>query len=182
MKTVTIKGRRYKIVKRRTEQAFVDLYRERHDDACALAWNARVPGWTTEDVEAELMFCLWIAFRKFDPSRHPDIGVYWWSIWLNHRASHVRRWNAQKRAAAELPFDPHELIQMCPTMVPDHLLDPPPDINDETAKVAWALLSLGYIPSEVQAHLGLNNRRYYALIDSLRRDDVHDWLIRQKGD
>jgi hypothetical protein len=104
---------------------------------------------------------------------------FWWSIWLNHRVSWIRRYNADKRAAAELPFTHDELMAMSPVVYPGQLLAPPDIEDDEIAHCAWSLLALGYLPTEVRDALHLNNHKYYAMIDSWKTATVHDWLTGQ---
>jgi len=167
-------------VKRRTESAFRPVYYDKLDEIHSNSYRQRVPGMTTEDIEAEMAYCLWVAYRRYDHTQGVDFGVFWWSVWLNHRASWIRMYNAQKRAAEELPFSHDELIALSPITFPGQLPMVPEDIlTDKEAQVAWSLLALGYLPSEVQATLHLNNHKYYQLIDSWKTPQVHDWLTCQ---
>lgn len=181
MKIVTIKGRKFHIVRTRTEAAFNDVYLDWEVQISKNAWTARVPGWEKEDVEAEMGYCLWVAFKTHDKTRQVDFGVHWWSIWLNHRATWIRSRNAMKRAAEELPYSQEELIAMSPIIYPGQLFGPPTEtgIDDELAYAAWSLLALGYLPSEVQGALHLSNRRYYTIIDSWKTEGVYKWLTNQ---
>jgi len=178
-KVVTMKGRKLRIVRKRTGAVFTNVYHERLEDIDKLAWRARIPGMDRDDVRSEMAYCLWVAWRKFDQTQCTDLGVYWWSVWLNHRANWIRSYNAQKRAAKELPFSHDELIAMAPLTYPGQLVEPPDDVDDNISHTAWAMLALGYLPGEVQEALGLSNRRYYTLIDSWKTSNVHDWLTNQ---
>lgn len=184
-KTVTMKGRKLRIVRTRTHTNFRPVYYDWLDTIAKNSWRQRVPGWNREDIQAEMTYCLWVAYRTHDRTKQPDFGVFFWSVWLNHRTDQIRWYNRQKRAAEELPFTHDELIALSPVIFPGQLVFTPEEVTngedepDEIARVAWSLLAFGYLPSEVQAALHLNNHRYYAIIDSWRTDAVYDWLTGQ---
>jgi DNA-directed RNA polymerase specialized sigma24 family protein len=171
---------RYRIVRRRTEAAFTEVYNQWASQIGKLAWNQRVPGWDREDVTAELEYSLWVAFQTFDGAKGIDFGAYFYAIYKKRRAMQIRSFNRQKRAAEEVPFSHDELIAMSPIVYPSnvwidkHVVD---DEEQELAPVVWAMLSLGYLPSEVKVSLHLSNRRYYNIIESLQTESVYDWLF-----
>lgn len=188
VRTVSMKGRKLKIVRSRTSKAFCQVYLDHLETVEKNAWRQRVPGMDRDDVVAEMSYCLWLAFKKFDRRYKPDdekcmaaFGVFWWSIWLNRRIDHIRRYNAEKRAADELPFSPDELVAMSPVVYPGQLICPPSEANitDTQSHIAWSLLALGYLPQEVRATLHISNRRYYELIGSWRTKEVYEWLTNQ---
>ncbi len=183
-KTVIMRGRKLRIVRRRTATAFVPVYEAFEQVIRRTSYSSRTPGMDRDDIAAEMAYCLWVAYRRFDSTMgdfEPGgaFHSFWWSIWLNHRVSWIRRYNADKRAAAELPFTHDELMAMSPVVYPGQLLAPPDIEDDEIAHCAWSLLALGYLPTEVRDALHLNNHKYYAMIDSWKTATVHDWLTGQ---
>lgn len=161
--------RRLRIIRTRTEDAFGDVYNEWLPVIQRNARKQFVKGWNHEDIEAMMLYCLWVAFKKHTPSRG-DFGVYFWSIWLTERRQQARRYRALKRAAIELPFTYEELVALNPIVYPGMLLPTPEKvvIDEKLGEMVWILLAIGYLPGEVKEILGLSNRRYYALIEAWR--------------
>lgn len=179
VRSVPIAGRKLRIVRRRTHANFVPFYSEWEQTIRANAYRARVPGWDREDVEAEMAYSLWVAYKTHDASKQTDFGVFFWSIWNNRRKNQIRWYNAQKRAAEELPFSHEELIAMSPIIYPGQLVEVPAEVTGELANLVWSLIGLGYTMTEVKAALHLNNHRYYAIIQAFATASVHDWLTNQ---
>jgi hypothetical protein len=174
---VVIRSKRYKIVRHRTERAFEEVYTDFEDTIHANAWNARVPGWNFEDVVAEMGFCLWQAYKRHDPGKGADLGQFFWHIWRDHRNMQIRAFNAQKRAAEELPFTLDELAHLCPVVYPAQLMPPPHiPIDDDVAHAVWSMIGEGYPAVEIQSALHLPRRKYDSLVRSWRTDTVERWL------
>ena len=175
-----MKGRKLKVVRTRTDAAFATVYHEYAQTIGKNAWNARVPGWEMEDVRAEMQFCLWRAFKTFDSTHGTDFGVYFWTIWKTQRAFQIRKYNALKRAAAELPFTLEELAQIGPVMYlgpinadTDIFHD---DELDDLSLAVWSLIGMGYQQVEIKEGLQISNRRYYSIVESWRTPHIYNWL------
>lgn len=182
-RVVRRRKRRRPIVRRRNAQAFIEVYYRHLEEVRKNSYHQRVPGWTREDVEAEMCFCIWLAFKQYSTSETRDFGVFWWTIWQRHRVDQIRRFNAEKRAAAELPFDHDMLMALNPVAFPSmQHVDLPDCIEEGEAQDVWCLLAMGYRPTEVKDHLHMSNRRYYALIESWQTPEIHDWLLNQPRD
>ncbi len=169
------------VVKRSRQKPFEEVLNEWHSDLVAFSWTQKVIGWNQEDVFVELQVALWKAWETYKPWRG-DFGVYFWSIFLNHKGMQIRRHMAERRRAQEIPFTYEELMALSPLVYPNEVMPAPTEfVGTGVPHAVWNLLSIGYTADEVQVGLGLKKRDYYKIIHEWQTDAVWNWLTDEKG-
>lgn len=138
------------------------------------ARNQRVPGMDHEDVESEMLLCLWKAWTTFDPDEGLLLEQWWWAIWINRKAGLIETYFAKKRITNTVPMTQHEIIDLLDSLSP--LLQPGdfPECpsSDPVARTVWHLLASGYTGVEIRQLTEMGWRRFYRIIEGWRTGEV----------
>lgn len=148
---------------------FEDAYVQMHEEIRKLSFTQRIPDMDREDVESEMLICLWKAAEAHDPNQAP-IGGLWWRVWSNRRKDLLAAYYRAKRVHG-IPFEfVPETGCTDPTGVPL------PFPMTPTQYGVWTGLSRGDRAREVQEDLGLTRRAYERTIQSFRTQQVREVL------
>lgn len=159
------------------EEAHRALYPDIHRSAMH---KQRIIGMSPQEVENEMVYALWKAWRSYDPTTGDGritLPMYWWRVWMNHKANLIEKQTSQKRQRELLVLDqPHwrttededapwleELEEMYGFAV-----IPPCPVHDPLHQQVWNLLARGFLFGEVQSMLHMTRRAFKAVLDDLR--------------
>jgi hypothetical protein len=129
----------------------------------------RLPGLLPSEVRSEMLECLWRAAQTYEQDKNDSFDAWYFLLWNQHKARHLRSFFAQKRAQGHEVLTNFEMEAFHPLIEGPEASDstPPSFVAGVVQRRVWAMLAAGYKPSEVRSMLNLSLRRYYGII--------HEW-------
>lgn len=146
-----------------------------------------IPGYTPEEIKAEMVECLWKAYTTYDRSKNIKLEQYWWAIWMNRKSNILKAsYAAMRDVRLTLHVDPRAFSQDFPgegdegwwmrlsqeleRNLPDESMFIIPECpSDEVLhKQVWVLLATGYTPSDVMRYTAISKKQYYEVTRDLR--------------
>lgn len=150
---------------------FTDVYDSYKHDIKVSALSQRVPGLDYDDVVSEMTICLWKAAESYKPGK-TSFGAYWWSLWLNRKATIARDYHAKKRITYPVLTD-EPLVEDTYTM--ERVPEPPKDSNAQD-RLVWDLLASGENARDTMDLAQVSRRGYYDTLGRWRTDKVRESL------
>lgn len=138
-------------------------------------WSGqRVPGLSREEVQVEIEFSLWKAFRSYDADHGVVFDTYWYRVWMNHKGHLIEAFFRNKRRLST-PMSPDDLATLAIAYDLPEALTPPPAV-DRLSQRIWLMLAAGMPKNEVTKLLGLTRYRFDQILDALRTPEVRALL------
>ena len=152
------------MVKQRFNDIVLGMQPEIRKIACA--GRQRVPGMDPDDIEAELLFCLWKARITYKPGMGVTFPAYWWSVWLNHKNDLTKRMfrqmrDVRKEVVREIKDDEGDLLV-------EDLIPIAPPFATPQEKAVWTLIASGVSLATVRKQIGARALR--KILDAWKND------------
>lgn len=176
---------RWRIRGKKERRKSLASYNREHDlerRLKAAAHRQFIIGMDRDEVYAEMMHQLFIAWESYRPDTGVPFDAYFFATWQRRRVSLIRRVLAQKRAAYTEPIDEDAHEAYVSYTHEYHNVPEPPKGTPEEAKKVWDMLAQGYDGKEVRQELGISIRRFYKTLDSFATDEVVRILRNQEPD
>lgn len=159
---------------RGAEVEFGEQYERYKRQVRILARFQRVPGLDADDVEAEMLVCIWKAVQTFDPSVGLDFGAWWWTIWLNRRSDLASAYYADKRPRP-LSCDP-AIMKVVADQAEAMVVVPACPTSDRVGVIIWSSLANGRTVTQAMQDAEVSKRGYYDILQRWRTSAVRRYL------
>lgn len=167
---------------RKRRKVFAEIYLGVEEEIRKLSRSPRqyIPGMEPDDIEAEMIACLWKARRTYDKSKGTTLMQYWWPIWIHRRADLIDYALYKRRDYHREVLTPNEtLAEFGLTVTPaDLMVLELPDGYTLTEKRIWRLIASGMDPVIISRFVG---RRTYELFMEIWREDPTIMVLLQHG-
>lgn len=160
---------------RGAEVEFGEQYERYKRQVKILARVQRVPGLDADDVETEMLLCIWRAVQTFDPSVGLDFGAYWWTLWLNRRSDITSAHYAEKRPRP-LICTP-DIIRSVADKSEAMVVVPACPTTGRAERIIWSALAQGRTVAQAMQEAEVGKRRFYDIVRGWRNSAVRRYLV-----
>jgi hypothetical protein len=153
---------------------FGEQYEKYRRQVKVLARLQRVPGLDADDVEVEMLVCIWKAVQTFDPSNGLDFGGWWWTLWLNRRSDISEAFYADKRPRP-LSCDP-AIMNVVADQAEAMVVVPACPTTGRADSAVWSALANGRTVSQAMEEAEVSRRGFYNILRGWRTPVIRNYL------